>query len=176
MHHGLAAETAPAPLRRSNVALVSRRHCTHSVQTGSVETHTCFSGKQRPVPPPGLVHIMGPTAELEILYNALSAIRIRDDVMKFQKPALRAAPLRSPERASPSIPLPDAATDASGDVTRSCVDRANHNRSIARSEFRLLELPNEQRQGAFDDRAKIAARDRMPQQILGTTEVVVALG
>jgi hypothetical protein len=122
------------------------------------------------------VLIVSAAPKLDVADRGDPTPRKRDDMMKLQEACLTAAALSPFERTAAAVARPDSAADGRRNMTAACGDRAGHlSRRFRLRQLRSLELLEQQRQRAIDNRRGIAVGNRVPQQILRTPELVVGL-
>ena len=96
-------------------------------------------------------------------------------MVKFQASAFAAATSGADERALPAIARPDAPPNRRRNVAGSCGDSPTRLWSSGRSPLGLLEVLHQHRQGAIDDRRRVAIRNGVPQQVLGAAQRLIGL-
>jgi hypothetical protein len=121
------------------------------------------------------VHVVRATPELDVLEDGLATGGVWFRMVEFQKATLCATAVRADERALTAIAFPDRSPHCSRNVTRSRSRQASRARSLRRGELGLFEIGHEQRQGPIKDRGWITVWNRVPQQILDATQLVVRL-
>ena len=119
------------------------------------------------------VGIVRAAAKLEIVGSAAATGRVGHDVMEFQEAALGAATVRTDKPALPAVPRPDIAPHRSGDMSRTGCCRSTRSRAVGATNPPLFQLSNQQRQSALDDGGRVAARYRVPEEILRAAQLVV---
>ena len=67
-----------------------------------------------------LGHVVRPAAQLQVLDDRRSAVRVRLHVMEFEEPSLGASSHSPDERALAGVTLPDCPPDGCRNVTRGC--------------------------------------------------------
>ena len=121
----------------------------------------------------GFVDVVRTTAELDVLDACGTAGGVWLDVVKLKEAALGAAAVRADESAPALVAPPDgAAYDSWSCRDPAAADRAARGWAAAAS-FRALEIPDEQREGPLEDGGRVTAWNRMAQQILRASELVV---
>ncbi|PYQ45467.1 MAG: hypothetical protein DMF77_04120 [Acidobacteria bacterium] len=118
----------------------------------------------------GLVLVVSPTTEGDVLHGGQSSQRVGLDVMELQKRALRASmSVLGDEGALPAIMLRDCALDVPRDIPRrdnGCAKlpiRPGADRTRPRlrgcPELGFLHLLEKQSEGAVEDRTRVAVRN-----------------
>jgi hypothetical protein len=103
-------------------ALAAKSRLPNSVRTEchDVAPHgAAFAHQWRAAEPAlGLQRVVRAAAELKILDARLSACRVRNDVVKFEKSRFLATPLAAVKGTSAAIPVRDRTLDGGGNVSR----------------------------------------------------------
>ena len=129
------------------------------------------------------VLVVAPAAQRDVLHRRQSTEGIRHDVVELQERALGASlSVLAHVAASAAVPSPCGALNVIRDFTRGRegrrlirpgADRSSALRPRRGRELRLLDLLEEQRDGAIEDGARISVRDFAAKQRLKAPQLVV---
>jgi hypothetical protein len=118
--------------------------------------------------------IVSTAPKLDVLGGPHSPACEWNDVVKLEECRFAASALAPFERTATAVARPDGAAHGRRDVTASGGERTRRlPRRLRLRQLRPLEMLEQQRQRAIDDRGGIAVRDRVTQQILRAPELVV---
>jgi len=127
----------------------------------------------------GLEPVVGSAAQAQVVGGGETAAGDRDDVVQFQPPARLAAVAGvADERAAPAVAAEDRSADRQRDVALARMARAvrgadaRRSRSRARAEAALLELVDHHVERALEDLGRLAARERVPEQVARVRQLV----
>src|SRR5438093_3486075 len=95
--------------------------------------------------------------------------------MELEKAPLYAPTACSNERASPIIAAPDLTLYGRGDVSRASPRRNGIAGTQRRGKLRPLQVLEEQRERAIENRGRIAVRSAVPHQILDSPQLIVSV-
>lgn len=115
----------------------------------------------------GLVLIVRAASQLDVSHGRGSAVGVRHNVMKLEKRRLGAAPCAADERAAPLVAAPDLALDRWGNVSSMTFVFRVLPRPGRGATPSLLDIGDQQSQGAVEDGSDIAIGDGVPQKVPG---------
>jgi hypothetical protein len=115
----------------------------------------------------GLVLIVRPTSELDVSHGRRSAVGVRHDMVEFEEGRLGTATCAANERAAPLVAPPDLALYGRGHMPGGAAFFKALPRPDRGATPSLLDIGEEQGQGAIEDRSDVAVGDGVPQQVPG---------
>ena len=109
---------------------------------------------------PCLIDIMATASQFKIIARRRAALRVRHDVMEFEKAGLPTAPLFASKGTSAAIAAPHFALDGGGNVSRAEFRFApGLSRPIGRSNLSFQQIFKQQCERAVEYRSRIARRN-----------------
>src|SRR5450759_86148 len=139
--------------------------CARILRLGSNSVRTEYvvalllSQQQQPEVSLRFIHVVGAAAELQVRACRLSALGERDHVVKFEEPALGATTRRPEKRALTTVALPHLTPDGRRHMARPRHGLARRPRAIGLRQLLALQILQQQRERAIEDRRRIAVRD-----------------
>ena len=122
-----------------------------------------------------LVHVVRATPELDVLDRGRTTNGVGTHVVKLEEPALGTAPVRSDERAPATVAPPHLPPHGGRNVARARRGRSARTWTLGRRQLGPFEIGREERQRPIEDGSRVASRDRVTEQVLDSTELVVRL-